>query len=338
MILATADNGKPDGQLLVVASDRQRAADARAVAFTLQDALERWDETEGQLRALAARLASGEAGLGRPLDKWSLLAPLPRAWQWLDGSAFSTHGDLMAEAFHQPPIAATMPLMYQGMSHRFIASTADVPFLSEDDGIDFEGEFGILTDAVAMGTKSGDARRHIRLVVQINDWSLRRLAPVEMKTGFGWILAKPACSMAPFALTPDELGPLWERQRVQALLRVERDGARFGAVPATEMGHGFDELVAHAAATRDLCAGTVIGSGTVSHSGYREHGSCCIAERRAIEMIDKDGKASTAYLQFGERVRMAAYGKDSAVPLFGVMDQAVVRREPGLRPQPPRKS
>jgi fumarylacetoacetate (FAA) hydrolase len=329
MILATAHNGKPDGQLLVVSSDRQRAADARAVAFTLQDALERWEEAEGQLRALAARLDAGEAGVARPLASWSLLAPLPRAWQWLDGSAFSMHGDLMAKAFHQPPIETSMPLMYQGLSHRFIAPTADVPFLREEDGIDFEGEFGIITDAVAMGTGAEPAARHIRLLVQINDWSLRRLAPVEMKTGFGWILAKPACSMAPFAVTPDELGAAWSRRRVQATLVVARNGERFGAVPATEMGWGFDELVAHAAATRDLCAGTIIGSGTVSHSGYREYGSCCIAERRAIEMIEHDGKAATAYLRFGERVRMQAQVPGMGTAVFGEIDQAVVQRKPG---------
>jgi fumarylacetoacetate (FAA) hydrolase len=332
VILATADIGKPDGRLLVVSSDRQRAVDASVIAFTLQDALERWEEVEGELRALTLRLNAGEVSAARPLATWSLLAPLPRAWQWLDGSAFSMHGDLMAKAFHQPPIESSMPLMYQGLSHRFIAPTMDVPFLREEDGIDFEGEFGILCDAVPMGTSAENAKRHIRLLVQINDWSLRRLAPVEMKTGFGWILAKPACSMAPFALTPDELGPLWSRQRVQATLVVERNGERFGAVPATEMGWGFDELVAHAAATRDLCAGTIIGSGTVSHSGYREHGSCCIAERRAIEMIDSAGTASTSYLHFGERVRMVAQGNKAGVPLFGEMNQAVVRREPGVMP------
>ena len=332
MILATADNGKPDGHLLVVASNRQVAADASAIAATLQDALDRWEIVEAELLALAARLDAGQVSTARPLAGWNLLAPLPRAWQWLDGSAFAQHGDLMAEAFHQPPIDAGMPLMYQGLSHRFIAPTEDVSFLHEADGIDFEGEFGILVDAVPMGTTAEQAPGHIRLLVQINDWSLRRLAPVEMKTGFGWIVAKPACSMAPFALTPDELGPLWSRQRVQATLVVERNGERFGTVPATEMGLGFDALVAHAAATRDLCAGTIIGSGTVSHSGYREHGSCCIAERRAIEMIDNGGNASTAYLRFGERVRMVAQGPGAGDALFGEIDQMAVRREPGVKP------
>lgn len=329
MILASAANGKPDGELLLVASSRQQAVAASSIAPTLQDALERWDSVESELRALAGRLNAGKLPEARAISSWSLLAPLPRAWQWLDGSAFSMHGELMSKAFHAPPIETSMPLMYQGLSHQFLAPTADVPYLREEDGIDFEGEFGIITSAVPMGTRMETAPRHIRLLVQINDWSLRRLAPVEMKTGFGWILAKPACSMAPFALTPDELGATWSRHRVQATVVIERNGTAFGAVPATEMGVGFDELVAHAAATRDLCAGTIIGSGTVSHSGYRQYGSCCIAERRAIEMIDNEGKASTPYLHFGERVRMSGLGVDTSVNLFGVIDQAVVQREAG---------
>lgn len=331
MILATADNGTADGLLLVVAKDRQQAVDASAIAGTLQEALERWVSVEPELRTLASRLDAGQLAKAAPLSDWALLAPLPRAWQWLDGSAFPMHGNLMAEAFHQPPIDSPMPLMYQGLSHRFYGPTENVPFLDEADGIDFEGEFGILTTEVPMGLDASKAETHIALLVQINDWSLRRLAPVEMKTGFGWILAKPACSLAPFAITPDELGPHWERSRIQATLEVWRNEERFGAVPATEMQWGFDELLAHAAATRDLCAGTVIGSGTVSHSGYREHGSCCIAERRAIEMIDKAGAASTPYLRFGEKVRMRvqnpnATGSGSA-SLFGDIDQAVTQRK-----------
>src|SRR5690606_11980063 len=167
--------------------------------------------------------------------------------------------------------------------------------------------------------------KRIALLVQINDWSLRRLASQEMQTGFGWIHAKPACAMAPFAVTPDELGPLWRQCRVEATLEVWRNGARFGAVPATEMAWGFDELIAHACATRELCAGTVIGSGTVSHSRYREFGSCCIAERRAIEMIDSAGSARTAFLGFGERVRMLARGGVGDLPIFGILDQEVVK-------------
>ncbi|HEY9183437.1 MAG TPA: fumarylacetoacetate hydrolase family protein, partial [Gammaproteobacteria bacterium] len=252
------------------------------------------------------------------------MAPLPRAWQWLDGSAFPQHGILMAKAFDRPPFESEWPLMYQGMSHLFHGPTDDIPFVAESDGIDFEGELGVITGPVPMGTSRAEAAASIRLAVQINDWSLRHYAPLEMKTGFGWILAKPACGMAPIALTPDELGSAWQNHRVVVTLHVERNGERFGAVPATEMAHGFDELIAHAARTRPLCAGTLIGSGTVSHSRYREVGSCCISERRAIEMIDHGGVASTPYLSFGERVRMLAVAEDPELPLFGVLDQRVI--------------
>lgn len=190
---------------------------------------------------------------------------------------------------------------------------------SEEDGIDFEGEFGIVTDAVSMGTRPAEARRHIRLIVQINDWSLRKLAPIEMKTGFGWIQAKPACSMAPVAVTPDELGECWRDARVDLPLLVDWNGARFGAADGYAMSVGFDELVAHAAYSRDLVAGTVIGSGTVSNDNYREVGSSCIAERRAIEMIDL-GEPKTGFMRFGDRVRMEARLPDGT-PLFGAIDQ-----------------
>lgn len=324
MKLATADNGTPDGLLLVVSRDAVRAVPATGIAATLQQVLEQWAQAEPALRALAVQLEAGSATEARPLDSWQLLAPLPRAWQWLDGSAFPMHGDLMAEAFHQPPIETDKPLMYQGLSHRFYGPRAAMPFVSEADGIDFEGEFGMLTTQVPMATPASAALPHIALLVQINDWSLRRVAAQEMKTGFGWIHAKPACSMAPFALTPDELGPLWRNARVEATLQVWRNDERFGAVPATEMQWGFDDLLAHAAATRELCAGTVIGSGTVSHSRYRELGSCCIAERRAIEMIANAGTASTGYLRFGERVRMQALAAAGERSLFGDIDQCVV--------------
>src|SRR5690606_15424829 len=167
-------------------------------------------------------------------------------------------------------------------------------------------------------------RSCIRLAVQINDWSLRRMAPLELKTGFGFIQAKPACSLAPIAVTLDELGPAWADGRITATLEVWRNGTPFGAVPATEAACGFAELIAHAARTRTLAAGTIIGSGTVSHSGYRAYGSCCIAERRAIEIIEH-GVPETPFLAFGERVRMQARGETEGTPLFGAIDQRVVR-------------
>lgn len=327
MKLATIHDGTADGRLVVVARDLQLLVPADGIARTLQEALERWDEVVEALQTLYERVNDSTATAVLPAASVRFMAPLPRAWQWLDGSAFPQHGILMAEAFKHPPIETELPLMYQGLSHLFYGPTDDIPFSSEADGMDFEGEFGVITGPVPMGVSPAEAARSIRLAVQINDWSLRRYAPLEMKTGFGWILAKPACSMAPIAVTPDELGDCWQNQRVTATLQVERNGEGFGAVPATSMAQGFDELIAHAARTRPLCAGTIIGSGTVSHASYRDSGSCCISERRAIEMIDHGGVASTPYLQFGERVRMLARAPDSELPLFGILDQRVVRTE-----------
>ncbi|MEC3909429.1 fumarylacetoacetate hydrolase family protein [Sphingobium sp. CR2-8] len=265
-----------------------------------------------------------EAGGGDSISPDTLLAPLPRTWQWLDGSAFANHGVLMQKAFNHPPIETDLPLMYQGMSHCFLAPTQDVALPTEADFIDFEGEFGIVTDDVPMGCSAADAIRHIRLILLINDWSLRAVAPQEMKTGFGWIQAKPACSAAPIAITPDELGEAWRDGRVCMPLRVEVNGAWFGHPSGDAMEYGFHELIAHAARTRHLCAGTIIGSGTVSNPDYEKVGSTCISERRAIEMI-QHGKPVTPFLHFGDHVRMTAGTGDS---LFGELSQTVIAFKP----------
>lgn len=318
MKLATLADGTPDGRLHLVSRDHARCAPALA-APTLQAALEQWEELEA---ALTAEYATLNLGGGSPFEPGHAMAPLPRAWQWLDGSAYESHGALMQRVFKLPPVDnGGRPLMYQGMSDRFLGPCEDVRLPTEEDGIDFEGEFGIITDAVRMGTEPVEARRHIRLVVQINDWSLRKLAPIEMKTGFGWIQAKPASAMAPVAVTPDELGACWRDVRVALPLLIDWNGARFGAASGHAMSVGFDELVAHAAYSRDLVAGTVIGSGTVSNDNYREVGSSCIAERRAIELIDL-GEPKTGFMRFGDRVRMEARLPDGA-PLFGAIDQKV---------------
>jgi fumarylacetoacetate (FAA) hydrolase len=321
MKLATQRDGTPDGRLLVVSSDLRTASPVDRIV-TLQQALDRWDEAEPMLRAVDRKLAAGNAREAAAFRPETIMAPLPRAWQWLDGSSYESHGALMQKAYDLPPIESEAPLMYQGMSHCFLAWDEDVPLPSEADGIDFEAEFGIITDAVPMGTRATDALDRVKLIVQINDWSLRAIAPIEMKTGFGWIQAKPACSMAPLAITPDELGGAWQGGRIDARMRVWRGEEQFGDVPSLEMSVGFHELIAHAARTRNLCAGTIIGSGTVSSASYAEIGSCCIAERRAIETI-ASGKPQTPFLSFGERVRiMASVGQRPA--LFGEMDQRVV--------------
>jgi fumarylacetoacetate (FAA) hydrolase len=324
MKLASERNSLPDGSLAVVSRDLTRMVSASAIAPNLQDAVERWAEVSPALRSLYDRLNSGRAENATAFRSEAMTAPLPRAWQWLDGSAFLSHGELMQKAFHLPPIATDLPLMYQGMSHQFLGPTDHVPFLTEQDDIDFEGEFGVITGEVPMGASSSETLGCVRLAVQINDWSLRAIAPVEMKTGFGWIQAKPACSMAPVAITLDELGEAWSDGRILATLDVRRGGAQFGAVPSTEMAFGFHELIAHAARSRKLCAGTIIGSGTVSTRSFREAGSCCIAERRAIEMID-GGAPRTSYLRFGETIRMEARIASRTEPPFGVIEQIVAK-------------
>ncbi len=318
MKLTTLPDGTPDGRLHVASRDLARVVPAEGVR-TLQALLEDWDALAPRLEAQYAALNRGE---GTAFDPAQALAPLPRAWQWLDGSAYDSHGDLMQKVFKLDPTPRDRPLMYQGMSHQFLPATADVPLPSEADGIDFEGEFGVICDAVPMGTDAAAARDHIRLLVQINDWSLRTLAPIEMKTGFGWVQAKPACSVAPVAVTPDELGAAWRDSRVDLPLIVDLNGDRFGAAEGYPMAFGFDELVAHAARTRSLVAGTIIGSGTVSNDNYREIGSSCIAERRGIELLDT-GAPQTSYMHFGDRVRMECRARDGQ-PLFGVIDQRVV--------------
>jgi len=319
MKLATRDNGTADGRLVIVSGDGTRYEDAEA-AQTLQQAMENWAAVEPALRKQAAAL---EGAAGQPVEAADVLAPLPRAWQWLDGSAFKSHGDLMDKVIGVEPLKTGRPLMYQGVSDKFYGPTEDVLFADESLGIDFEGEFGVIVDEVPMGVTPEDAMQHIRLLVQINDWSLRILAGPEMKTGFGWVQAKPPCSMAPFAVTPDELGDAWKNGRVCLPLIVDWNGKRFGAASGEPMGHGFHELVAHAAGTRRLVPGTVIGSGTVSNENFREIGSSCIAERRGIEIVD-EGAAKTGYMHFGDRVRMEARLPDGGI-LFGAIDQEVVQ-------------
>jgi len=321
MRLATRVNGKPDGELVVVSADGSRCLPAGPQLPSLLAAMEDWAAATTHLDGLAQRLEQGE---GHTLDPASLMAPMPRRWQWLDGSAFQTHADLMQVAFDTDPLNPERLLMYQGMSDRFLGPREDAVFASEDGGIDFEGEFGVIVDAVPMGVSPQEAMKHIRLVVQINDWSLRAYAVPEMKTGFGFILAKPACSVAPFAATPDDLGEGWQDGRVCLDLHIDWNGERFGRANGREMSVGFHELVAHAATTRDLVAGTIIGSGTVANGDYAEVGSSCISERRAIEIIAR-GKPETSFMRFGDAIRMEAKARDGASP-FGIIDQKVVKR------------
>ena len=323
MRLATLRSGGPDGQLIIVSKDALHGVSAQSVAPTLQAAVENWTDMEPRLRTLSYALDQGSADDVFALDPAACGAPLPRAWQWLDASTYPSHAELMDKALGITPEKFDRPMMYQGMSDHFYGPLDDIPMPDEALGIDFEGEFGIITDKVPMGVTVEQAQSHIKLLVQINDWSLRALAGTEMKSGFGWIQAKPACSMAPFAVTPDELGDAWSTWRPGLRLRVHWNGRVFSEAHGAPMAYGFDQLIAHAARTRQLAAGTVIGSGTVSNADFREVGSSCIAERRGIEVVD-EGRARTPFMQFGDTVRMEASLPSGFSP-FGTIEQKVVR-------------
>lgn len=324
MKLATLKNGRADGRLVVVSRDMAQAVDAAPIAATLQEAIERWDECEPALRSLAESLERGDCHGAFAFEPRQAMAPLPRAYQWCDGSAFMSHGELMQKAFNLPPIegADRIPLMYQGTGDDFQGPHDDIRLPSESHGIDFEGEFAVLVDDVPLGCPAERALGHVKLILQLNDVSLRALAPREMTTGFGFLQAKPSSAFAPLAVTPDELGDAWRDGRVHLPLRVEWNEQWFGHPHGGQMTFGFDQLIAHAAFTRRLGPGTLIGSGTVSNRN-RDVGSACIAERRAIEMI-ASGAPVTSFMRFGDRVRMEARGADGSL-LFGPIEQRVAQ-------------
>ena len=326
MKLATLKDGTRDGTLVVVSRDLTRMVAATDVAATLLAAMENWDTAEPRLQAIYADLNAGKLSGAVTFDASKAHSPLPRTWQWLDASAYHSHGDLLEKVFNMVPPAEkrTVPLMYQGAGDDFVGPTDDMAVPSEAHGIDFEGEVAIVIDRVPMGTKAADARKHIKLVMIANDASLRFLAAKDVKTGFGFGQSKPATSFGPVAVTIDELGPGgWRDGRVQLPLFVYWNGKEFGHPHAGEMGFSFEELIAHACQTRNLSAGTIIGSGTVSNNNYREVGSACIAERRGIELEDQ-GKPVTEFMKFGDRVRIEM--KDAAgQSIFGAIDQRYVQ-------------
>lgn len=325
MKLATLKSDSCDGRLIVVSRDLTLALPTDGVATSLLDALQRWDAVSPALRELSERLNGGAVPQAFVFDPAACAAPLPRSPQWLDASAFLNHGHLMEQAFNTKPIPGfdTIPVMYQGASDDFLGPLDDVPLPDEADGIDFEGEFGVICAAVPMAVSAQSALESVRLVVQINDWSLRAFGPHEMKTGFGFLQAKPSTAFAPVAVTPDELGTSWRDGRVHMPLHVQWNGQRFGEPRGGEMNFHFGQLIAHAARTRKLTAGTIIGSGTVSNVS-RAAGSACIAERRVIEKIDQ-GEIRTSFMKFNDRVRMQALFDDGRAGPFGVIDQRVVK-------------
>jgi fumarylacetoacetate (FAA) hydrolase len=328
MKLGTLKEGGRDGTLIVVSRDLSRAVKASDVAPSLQRVLEDWSGLSPRLEALSERLNAGDAPDAFALDTAKLAAPLPRAYQWADGSAYVVHVELVRKArgVEMPPSFWTDPLMYQGGSDSFIGPTDDIEAADEAWGIDFEGEIGVYVDDVPMGTAPEAARKHIRLVTILNDVSLRNLIPAELNKGFGFFHGKPATAFAPVAVTPDELGDAWNGAKLNLPLISTYNGKEFGHPnAATDLIFDFGQLIAHAAKTRHLEAGTVVGSGTVANKDA-EVGCSCIAERRTRETIDA-GKPSTPFMRFGDRIRIEMLDK-AGRSIFGAIDQKVVGYEP----------
>jgi len=325
MKLATLKDGGRDGALVVVSRDLRRAVRVATFAPTLQAALDDWAATEPMLEAVYTRLNDGVLDGAFDLDPASLAAPLPRAYQWADGSAYVNHVELVRKArgAEMPASFWTDPLIYQGGSDSLIGACDDVQAASEEWGIDFEGEVAVITDDVPMGVTPGAAGEHIKLLALVNDVSLRNLIPGELAKGFGFFQSKPATAFSPVAVTPDELGAAWIGHRVHLPLEVHLNGKLFGRPDAgVDMTFDFAQLIAHAAKTRYLAAGTIVGSGTVSNVD-RSRGSACIAEQRTLEQV-ADGKPKTPFLRFGDRVRMEMFDAGGH-SVFGAIDQAVVQ-------------
>ena len=326
MKLATLKDGSRDGQLVVVSRDLTQAHFATDIATTLQRVLDDWNFLSPQLEDLYATLNGGKARHAFPFEPRQCMAPLPRAFQWADGSAYLNHVELVRKArgAEVPASFYEDPLMYQGGSDDFLGPCDDAPFGSADWGIDFEAEIAVVTGDVAMGTGPDAALEGVRLLMLVNDWSLRHLIPAELAKGFGFFQSKPATAFGPVAVTPDELGAAWRGGRVHLPLTSELNGQRFGHGDAgPEMTFHFGQLIAHVAKTRNLRAGSIVGSGTVSNQDW-SHGCSCIAEKRAIETI-QSGAPATGFMQHGDRIRIEMTGADGQ-SVFGAIDQQVVLR------------
>lgn len=324
MKLATYDNGRRDGQLMLVSRDLKKTVAVPAIAQTMQQLLDSWSLLEPQLRELSDALNAGMLDNTQDFDESRCLSPFPRAYQWADGSAYVNHVELVRKArgADMPESFWTDPLVYQGGSDSFIAPRADIPLASEDWGIDFESEIAVVTDDVPMGVSAENAASHIKLLMLVNDVSLRNLIPAELAKGFGFFQSKPSSSFSPVAITPDELGDKWQDTRVHLPLITHLNNELFGKPNAgVDMTFNFAELIAHVTKTRPLGAGAIIGSGTISNYD-RSAGSSCLAEKRMLEVI-AEGKAVTPFMGFGDRVRIEMLD-DAGHSIFGTIDQQVV--------------
>ncbi len=333
MKLATRNDHTRDGQLVVVSRDLTRCVSVPEIARTLQGALDQWHAASPALHAIYVELNAGRMPDAQSFDPAHARAPLPRAYQWADGSAYVNHVELVrrARGATMPPEFWTDPLMYQGASDHMLGAWEDIVQGDEAWGIDFEAEVAVITGDVPMATTAADARGYIRLLMLVNDVSLRNLIPAELAKGFGFFQSKPASAFSPVAVTPDELGDAWRDGKVHLPLVSHLNGALFGKPHAgTDMTFNFDTLIAHVAKTRELEAGSIVGSGTVSNKegdgpgrpvAAGGLGYACIAEQRTVETI-LSGKPSTPFMRFGDRVRIEMFDA-AGVTIFGAIDQVV---------------
>ena len=322
MKLASLNSGR-DGQLVVVDSLMQRYETATAIAPTLQVALDNWDSCAAPLKELFGQLESSEIK-GQAFVASTCASPLPRAFHWADGSAYVNHVELVRKARNaeMPASFWTDPLIYQGGSDTFLGPYEDIAMADPSWGIDFEAEVAVIVDDVPMGISPENARDHIKLVMLVNDVSLRNLIPGELAKGFGFYQAKPSSAFSPVAVTPEALGDAWDGAKLHLPLRAILNDKLIGQPNAgVDMTFDFRQLIAHAAKTRPLCAGTIIGSGTVSNLD-RSNGSCCLAEVRMLEII-ANGSASTDFMQFGDRIQIDMHDH-SGQSIFGEINQQVI--------------
>jgi fumarylacetoacetate (FAA) hydrolase len=328
MKLGTIDNGTRDGQLVVVNKNLTKAVKVPSIAATMQQAMDNWEKCESLLRAVAGQLEGGKIDGIFDFTEAKIMAPIPRAYHWADGSAYVTHVELVRKARNAelPESFWTDPLMYMGASDAFIGANDDVKVENEDWGIDLEAEVVVITDDVPPGVNAEQAKKHIKLIGIVNDVSLRNLIPDELKKQFGFYQSKPWTSFSPVVVTPDELGDNWDGGKVHLPLHSFINGVKIGSPNAgIDMTFDFGQLIKHAAKTRSLMAGTIIGSGTVANKGAAA-GSSCIAEIRCLEMIEK-GEITTPFLKFGDIVAIEMNDNEGN-SIFGKINQKIIKYNP----------
>ena len=325
MKLATLKNNTRDGQLVVVSRDLSTAVVVTDIADTLQQAIDNWSEVSDKLATVYQALNDGTVEHTLVFNQSSCESPLPRAYQWADASAYVNHVELVRKARNaeMPATFWTDPLMYQGGSDAFIGPHDEIQVVSEDFGIDFESEVAVITDDIPMGTSAKEAVNHIKLLMLVNDVSLRNLIPAELAKGFGFFGSKPSSAFSPVAITPDELGDAWDGKKLHLPLTTHFNNKLFGQPNCgIDMTFDFPTIVAHAAITRPLSAGCIVGSGTISNYD-RSAGSSCLAEKRMLEVI-ANGKPSTPFMSFGDTVRIEMFDENGD-SIFGAIDQVVTQ-------------